>query len=75
MTASTWPARTQSPGSTEIETTRPPSPTTPTGIARRAASVPVALMLPSTEARPGATTDTVGICSPSSGAKALLAAP
>ena len=60
--ARTWPWRTQSPASKRTAVTRPPSPTTPTGRARRAESVPVAVISPSTVVVPGVTTVTVGAC-------------
>ena len=66
------PARadTQLPGSTSTRVTSPPSPATPTGISRRAASVPVAETTRSTIWRPGTATLTVGALplAPASGA-------
>jgi hypothetical protein len=58
--ASTWPAFTQSPGSTSTCRIIPPCPATPTGISRRAASEPVAVMTWPTLCRPGAITLTAG---------------
>ena len=56
MTASTWPWRTQLPASTSTAVTRPPSPATPTGWSRRAASAPDAVTTRATWLRPGTTT-------------------
>ena len=42
--------------------TWPPSPATPTGMSRRAASEPVAVIVRATSLRPGTMTVTVGIC-------------
>ena len=66
--ASTCPAPTHWPGSTSTRTTWPPSPTTPTGISRRAARLPVEEITRSTRLRPGVITVTVG-------AAPLLVAP
>ncbi len=61
--ASTWPFSTHWPGSTSTRVTIPPSPDTPIGISRRAASEPVAVIVRATEERPGTTTETSGSCS------------
>ena len=58
--ASTCPAFTHWPGSTSTWRTSPPSPATPTGMSRRAASEPVAVTSWSTVSRPGTATVTDG---------------
>jgi len=73
--ASTCPAFTQAPGSTSTRVIMPPSPATPTGISRRAASVPVAWISRSTVERPGAMTETVGSCSTGLAVAALCPRP
>ncbi len=70
ITASTCPARTQSPGCTSTLLTMPPSPTTPTGISIRAPSDPVAVTVRATVDWPGLLTVTTGTCAVTAGAAA-----